>query len=72
MLKHNELKTEAIDLSVASIASDVVIKLQSIYGKTSITCVTHKIIAARISEYHNRYKKIIKNYKKSKTQMCIK
>ena len=52
--------------SVAVIASEIATAVQEIYRKASIPCVTHKRIVAKIKEYHERYRKLLKIFNSRK------
>ena len=59
----NEMKSNnGKDYSVSVIASEVAEKVQAIYKRASIPCVSKKRMIAKVKEYHQTFRSIMKSY----------
>ena len=58
----NDMKNDTgRDLPIFYISREVAEKVQAIYNKASIPCVTKKRIIAKIKEYHKKYQGLLKS-----------
>ena len=68
----NDMKNDTgRDLPIFYIAKEVAKKVQAIYNKASIPCVTKKRIIAKIIEYHKKYQGLLKSNRSRKNSAAF-
>ena len=68
----NDMKNDTgRDLPIFYIAKEVAEKVQAIYNKASIPCVTKKRIIAKIKEYHKKYQGLLKSNQSRKNSAAF-
>ena len=72
LLVRNEMKSSnGKDYPVSVIASEVAEKFQAIYKRSSIPWVTKKRMIAKVKEYHQTFRGIMKSYQSVKTSAAF-
>ena len=72
LLIRNEMKCiNGKDYPVSVIASEVAEKVQAIYERASMACVTKKTIIAKIKEYNQTFRCIMKCYQSKKSSAAF-
>ena len=68
----NEMKSNnGKDYPVSVITSEVAEKVQAIYKRASIPCVTKKRMIAKVKEYHQTFRSIMKSYQSKKNSAAF-
>ena len=60
------------DPSVSEISEPIVMKIKDLWMKASIPCVSDNIIRRMISDYHSKYRNILKSIKGKKDNVKFK